>query len=467
MMLIMKSLDKYINDICDKFQQNHGRACCYCFPPIDFCALIYTIYNRYTAKRPRSPVLIVVDKYQTRVKILDYLKSRDAIESNGFKYNILSADYIKHNFSYNYEFIITIGVNENQGVINRLSKDSKFMLSIFTSYNKDNEFNTFVRSLLPLISSDVNELNIRQDLVNSPVEVYPVGVPLTDDDRKEYDKCSDYISTTVKVFGDFDSIQKARVGDIKLNISSQEVREMIAHNNGWSINLDTSIEFYRQIDDIYNPAALLERANCAYNIMSLRRNIVTDNVNKLEAIKDIILSNPNKQILIVNKRGEFAASVSKYLNENGVDCGDYHDHIEPSPMMDDDGVDYIRYKQGKQKGEIKLFGSQAISTYHLACFNQKKTKCLSIKNSSNSKLKTAIDLLIITSPICDNIVDFKQRYTNIEFTNIPNKVYLIYSANTVEKEKLVLHYKQGVVSIVDEDENKNITIDENNGNIIL
>lgn len=463
----MKSIDKYISDICTKFQQNHGRACCYCFPPTDYRALIYTIYNKYTQKRPNSKVLIVVDKYDTRVKVIDYLKEHNATEETGFKYNVLSADYIKHNFSYNYEFIITIGVNTQTNVIDRLSKDSKFMLSVFTVYNKDNEFNTLVRRLLPLISSDVNELNIRQDLISSPVEIYPISVILKDDDRTEYDKCNEFISTTVKVFGDFDSIQKARVGDARLNISSQEIREMIAHNNGWSLTLDTSIEFNRQIDEIYNPSALLERANLAYNVMSLRRNLVSDNNNKLEAIKDIIVANSNKRIIIVSKRGEFAAAITKYLNENEIACGDYHDCIEQQAMIDENTNDYIRYKSGTKKGEIKYFGSDALSTYFLGCFNDKQINCLSIKNSSNSKLKTAIDILIFTSPLCDDIVSFKQRFTNIEFTSTPNKVYLIYTESTIEQDKLISHYKKGVVSVIENDDEKNIVIDENNGNVIL
>ena len=41
-------------------------------------------------------------------------------------------------------------------------------------------------------------------------------------------------------------------------------------------------EYFVQIDNIYNPNILFEKANTIYNITRERANLVTDNKNKLQ-----------------------------------------------------------------------------------------------------------------------------------------------------------------------------------------
>lgn len=67
--------------------------------------------------------------------------------------------------------------------------------------------------------------------------------------------------------------------------------------------------------------------------------ICSDNVCKLERIVEIIKDNPDKRFLIISKRGEYAATVTKYINDKlGEICGDYHDKIEDKVLVDDNGI---------------------------------------------------------------------------------------------------------------------------------
>ena len=71
--------------------------------------------------------------------------------------------------------------------------------------------------------------------------------------------------------------------------------------------------------------------------MRKRGILVSDNVQKLEVIGQIVKDNPDDKIIIISKRGEFAAEITNYLNETfGEICGDYHDKIEPRIMTDDE-----------------------------------------------------------------------------------------------------------------------------------
>ena len=199
---------------------------------------------------------------------------------------------------------------------------------------------------------------VAEDVFNEIRQFY---VPKCYNDKKEYDKQTAFINNSMTVIGNIENIKRIKCGDYKLNLSAAEVRYNIAKSNGWSENLDMSIPFNKQIDEIYNPNALLERVCTIYEIMKNRRDLVTDNKNKLPVILDIINRHPDKQFVVISKRGEFAAEITKYLNNNNIKCGDYHDNIESAIAVDDNGVP-ILIKSGKDKGKPKIVCSQAISS---------------------------------------------------------------------------------------------------------
>ena len=260
-------------------------------------------------------------------------------------------------------------------------------------------------------------------------------------------------------------LKRIKCGDYKLNLSAAEVRYNIAKSNGWSENLDMSIPFNKQIDEIYNPNALLERVCTIYEIMKNRRDLVTDNKNKLPVILDIINRHPDKQFVIISKRGEFAAEITKYLNNNNIKCGDYHDNIESAIAVDDNGV-AILIKSGKDKGKPKIVCSQAISSSNLRYYNDNRLTVLSTKNASLNKLNLTCFGLIITSPLCDSVIDIRNKFKEIEFNTTPNLVYTIYCNSTIEAKSIAATKETPIYKVINETE-KEILYDEESGDIIL
>ena len=126
----------------------------------------------------------------------------------------------------------------------------------------------------------------------------------------------------------------------------------------------------------------------------------------------------------------------------------------------------ILVKSGKMKGQPKIFASQALSNEFMKAFNYDRINVLSIKNSSSDKLKIAVDLVIITSTLCDSIIDIKRRFHNITFRGIPTNVIRIYCTNTIEEERLTREQPNQLIKVIDDKENI-AEFDENNGSIIL
>ena len=97
--------------------------------------------------------------------------------------------------------------------------------------------------------------------------------------------------------------------------------------------------------------------------------------------------------------------------------------------------------------------------------NQLSINLLSTKNSADTELKTAIDLIIFTSSLCFTANEFIQRFADIEFNTNPLKTFVIYCINTIEHNKLNNRTITRNVTIIEEE--KNFIIDENNGGVYL
>lgn len=447
----------------DKFVEKKGKASCYALKPIKPENIITVFINAHRQKRNDTKILIVTNTYEQRLKIKDILEKHNLIDN----VTILTRKFINCNYYYVYHFTFLLGCNDDIDVLKHLNGQSKFTLNVLTEYNPS--LNEEINKVLPIITTNVTFNELCQDRLKYPVEETHIPITISDEDRELSDKYDKYISNSMSIFGNFDNADKCRIGDAVLNISAGEFRYNLAKENGWSETLDTNIEFNKNIDEIYNPNSLFERANTLYNIIRERTNLVTDNNAKIPAIIDIINKHKDKKILIVSKRGEFANLIANYINENTEYlCGEYHDCI-PEQYIKDENGEYITYKSGENKGKRKLFKSKALSTMCLNRFNSSDKSfainLLSIKNSSDVKLKTAIDVVIFTSSLCYSPNDFISRYSDIEFNSNPLISYMIYCNNTIENNKISERVLTNNVKLIEPE--KNIQIDEENGAIYL
>lgn len=462
-MIMKNNKEKFIDRVITGFQYNKGKSSFYCFNK-DIIPIIIenVVYNFRKKNGNDTPIFVAVDTYNTRQSIIYHFKNKE-IDREYIQF--LSSDYIKLNYHYPYKLIITVGINDNYDLLKHLYDESIFMMSILTKNIMNTEFITNIRNILPNIETAEFDSKINLDNVYSPVEERRIGVLLNDEDRLLYDKYTDYINTTISIIGDLSNIEKCKNGDIKLNISATEYRNMIAKENGWREDLDTTIPYMKEIDDIYNPNILYERVCNFYNITKQRRDLVSDNEMKLNTIYNIITNNKDKKIIIVSKRGEFASKITKYLKDRNILCGDYHDNIEDCIAKDEYDMP-ILVKSGINKGKVKILGYQAQSTLNEKRFKSNIIKVLSIKNSSSNKLNLACDIVIFTSSLCENIIDFKKRFINIRYNTTPTITYKIYCMNTLESEKLNNTINNNIIKVIDEQENF-INFDENLGCIIL
>ena len=439
--IVEETYDRLINKWGSKEYKGIGTI--NCVPPVDYCEIISRIISLMRNKNDNIKILIVTDNWKRRTEIVDSLKNHNI---NIDTINILTHTYVNSRYNYSYDISIVVGVNEWNLSCNTVFNHARFKLMIITKDTIDTAKLKEIYTNIPPINDNISSSGINSVRALLPVEEHREQILFINrEDITTYDEYTEFITQTIQVFGNLDHIKCARNGTQDGRSAIQYITE-IAEYNGWSADMDMTNPFSKQIDECYNPLVLAERVKTFYNIVRERMLICSDNVSKLERIVEIIKDNPNKKFLIISKRGEYAATITKYINDKlGEICGDYHNKIEDKVLVDSNGVPVL-YKSGVHKGKPRIVKSKAISTLNLKSFNDGLLRVLSIKNSSTASLETSVDEWIITSPLCDTINELIYRYNNVTCNQSKLKVHKLYMAGTIEeaslkKEKLSVNHE--------------------------
>ena len=411
-----------------------GRGSIHCIKPLDYSEIICRIITQMRNKNPTAKVFIAVKEWAFRIKIFDKLKEYN-IDANSI--NCITETYLKAKYTYSYDICFIVGIHDITPEVYNLFVHSKFRLMILTEDVIDSKKLSNIYEKCKPINNPIDANSINAYRLSLPVEEHQIAVEFDKANHlQDYINYSEYITQVLQIFGDFNNIAYARKGAPD-GRSSEQVLNDIAKYNGWSSTMDMSNPFTKQIDECYNPIVLGEKAHTCYEVMRKRGQLVSDNSAKLKAISQIVRDNPDDKIIIISKRGEFAAEITNYLNETfGEICGDYHDKIEPRIMTDDDGVP-ILYKKGSAKaGQPKIARAQAIGNRNLDFYNRGRLRVLSLKNASNTAISASFSVMIITSSLCDTIDEIRYRFNHLDIDNNKLVVYKLFMNETIEEKAL-------------------------------
>ena len=226
------------------------------------------------------------------------------------------------------------------------------------------------------------------------------------------------------------------LGNKILNISGNQICENIARENGWSDTLDMSEPFNVRTDEYYNPNVLRERVTKTHELIRCRIKLLSDVDLKIFEILNIVRNNKDAKILIINKNGEFAKLVSDTINTDiGNICGNYHNNLPTIDAVDING-NPILVKSGANKGKRKQMAAKAQKTLTEKLFNSGKLNVISTNSAPDKDLNIDVDIVIITSPLCETIESYIYRLSQVNIRPSRLQLYTMYCASTLEEKRL-------------------------------
>ena len=455
--------DELLEQAALNWRDNKGVGTALVPAPLNDKVLVYQTLAKIYNKNPSATTLIITENFNERTKMIEFLTHQENEENNeefknlidSKKIRVLTTKFITSTVWFTFSTLcIWYEPKEYNEYIASYINKCKFVLVILNSIFTNQKGLNCLYKIAPLLDcfkqTELDELR-----VSSPVEETWVDVVIdpSSKDWELYQYYCKYIETSLNIFGSFEIMKQARTGNITLNISAAQICAQIAQENGWNEHLDMSYEFNKKIDELYNPNNLRDRATQTYEVIRNRTCLLSDYDGKLEKILNIVNQNPTSKILIINKRGEFASKVTEYLNEHSEDeiCGNYHNKVDDIPAVDEYG-NPIFIKSGKEKGKRKSMGYKAQMTLNERKFNLGKIRCLSLSNSPDKSLNVDVDIIIITSPICEDIKSYLYRLSNIVINSGIIKLFSIFCKNTIEQQKLFSKIVQETHIIVNKDE---------------
>lgn len=413
--------------------------------PLNDKLMVLGVLQRIYARSPTVNSVIITNSFSERQSFTEFLTQQENAEENNEEFKNLIASgkikvftdkFIKSYKVQTYPFLCVWYRPDGacEEVLDYVSK-CKFKLVVLNKFLSNYDDVLKLYQVVPLLK-DFQQAEVEAIRLSTPVEETQIGVDIPADSKvyellKYYDE---YVATSLSIFGSFDIMQQANTGNQQLNISSTQICYQIAQENGWNEHLDMNVAFNLEIDRLYNPNNLKERVSKTYEIIRERSKLLSDFEGKLDVILDIVRENKDKKILIINKRGDFANKVTDFLNDlsDTIICGNYHDKVDNIPAVTLTGQP-VYYKSGTRKGERKMMGAKAQKTLNVERFNNDVIHVLSTNNSPDKELAIDVDVVIITSPMCEDIKSYMYRLSKIYFRSKLIKLYSLYCLNTSEQ----------------------------------
>lgn len=473
----MKTFGEIFEDAMNHWKDKKGVGTALILPPLNDKVMVLGILQRVCNKNPTAKIIICVNSFDERIAIIEFLTNQQGEDENNNEFKKLIKDgFIKvftNDFISKSSYIgspllciIYHPTTIDRG-IKALLDFSKFKLVIMNKLLTNNDDSALLYKLCPILD-DFKQNEVNAIRISSPVEDIRLGVNIPEDSEegKLLKYYNEYVSISMSIFGSFDILNQARIGNKDFNISSAQICSRIAKENGWNEHLDMSTEFNVQIDELYNPGKLKDRASDTYEIIRKRSNLLSDYNGKLDIIYNIVRDNPNKKILIINKRADFASKVTDYINNlsETVICGNYHDKVSAIPAVDING-NPLYYKSGNRKGERRMLADKAQRTFNEAAFNRGDIRVLSTSNSPDKTLCVNIDIVIITSPQCEELKSYIYRLDNLRFNDSTIHLYNIYCKNSTEEKLLDAQMPSPNHKVLNDEEK--VIIEQDNSDFIV
>lgn len=410
--------------------------------------IVLSALEQIYEKHPQAYCLIIVDVFKQRTDLIEFLTHQENVDNNNefkqlietSKLRILTADFINKNLDTFGVPFVTIMYHCDTMYDNVLQFVSRcmFRLAIINKLPSNVEDINKLYHICPLMSC-FQQAQIDALRTTTPIEEERIGVEIPEDTEefKALEYYNQFIRTSFNIFEDMAKLNMARLGDNRNNLSSSQVCQKIARENGWDEHLDMSIELNRQIDELFNPISLKERADMTYTVIRKRQELLSKYNAKLNEVLTLINKHKDEKILVISKTHGFATEVANFVNQFSEKdiCRAYHDRLEPIPAINSKG-EPLYIQTGERKGERKIMAAKAQRTLAEILFNEKKINVISTNASPDKDIAIGVDVVIITSPLCLDIESYIYRLSNTRFNSNKLILYTLYVKNSLEETKL-------------------------------
>jgi len=330
----------------------------------------------------------------------------------------------------------------------------KYILGLTGTY-PSGEDKRAIDSICPIIDIITEEEALAKKWINPFIE-YNIMLELPQVDKVRYAAFTTPMKETLELFrgsrllfrddlnefifkDDYDVINSCFRGKKYLNslgkieyFTGTAVRHSLAELKGWHRNLDITNTLSKQIDDYWNPVAIEQNVRLFMSQQAKRNEILINHPVKLAAVLEIYRLSPVTTICF-NESTDFADVISNAINANfGIGrpiSVVYHSNISSRPLLDPTTKEWITYKTGNKKGEIKLFGKDTLKSIAIEGLRREVFTFLSTARALDEGLDVPNLQQVITTAGTANPIQYKQRTARGKTLDIynPNKLTKIFN----------------------------------------
>lgn len=184
---------------------------------------------------------------------------------------------------------------------------------------------------------------------------YNLGLKLDGKELQTYDNYSSAITKNMALFNNNLRLVTLVVYGGKhpetgISYPSGQWAMSIAVKNGWHNKLDLNIPSHKEIDNKYNPSAVISNANFLMQIVNRRKKFLAEHKAKEETVLKLVKQFKGVKTIIFSESTRFADRMGIILNENRIPTVTFHSKLKTVLKPGKTGK-LIKYGVGRLKTE--------------------------------------------------------------------------------------------------------------------
>ena len=276
-------------------------------------------------------------------------------------------------------------------------------------------------------------------ITSSDIKIINVSLDMSESDQTIYDGYTNSINDVISYFdGDFDMLQKCYAGDG--NTTADVFRRIFSTRNNWSDNMNTDIDYFKEVDKHYNPNAVYEKAKLYRDLVTKRNHFIYEHSDKCYFVNKFLRDNKLRTIVIC-QNNYMADKLKEFIDKYGftVKAKAIHKDLSPVHFLNEKGEIIVYGKKSAKGGLPKEFGASVQTTNYIEAFNVGELNTLIITNAVNKGVMLKnVDLVIRLSDKSLTLEQLAER-VNLRLRNNSVTMNIYFNGTKEDRDNAKLY----------------------------
>lgn len=242
---------------------------------------------------------------------------------------------------------------------------AKARLGLTATYRLKNNAHKMWENIWPIVDQ-ITRREARENGWVSEFVTYNLMIELTNENQIKYNELTEEIGKYIGKFERKTQPNGYRLASFLVHGGTSDINRQWYPGYKWAISVAKELGYDGSKDHEYSPDKLMGYAKRLMESTRERKELLEISNEKIEVVLDLLLQCRPEKTIVFSESTKLPDIIEREIQKliPREEVVKYHSNMESVPLRDETG-EFITYKSGAKRGQVKLFGKDSLKKYAL------------------------------------------------------------------------------------------------------